>query len=114
MPGSAARIRVSSVIPPSCIGTLKSTRISTRLPARSTSDMRLKRIAAAELLRVHERNRHVQHAIAEAPLVVVPRRNLDQRAFADLRQRRIKNGAGRIVVEVGGNEQLAAVLQDAL
>ena len=37
MPGSEARMRVSSVITPSCSGTLKSSRISTRLPARSRS-----------------------------------------------------------------------------
>src|ERR1035437_966720 len=37
MPASAARMRVSSVILPSLAGTLKSTRISTRLPRRSRS-----------------------------------------------------------------------------
>ena len=39
MVGSAARTRVSSVTAPSAIGTLKSTRTSTRLPRTSTSLM---------------------------------------------------------------------------
>src|SRR6516164_1606435 len=37
MVGSVARIRVSSPITPSLSGTLKSTRMNTRLPARSRS-----------------------------------------------------------------------------
>src|SRR4030095_14785454 len=37
MVGSAARIRLSSVTLPSCIGTLKSTRMKTRFPLRSMS-----------------------------------------------------------------------------
>src|SRR5512138_483402 len=37
MVGSEALIRLSSVTLPSCMGTLKSTRMSTRLPLRSIS-----------------------------------------------------------------------------
>ena len=39
MVGTAARIRVSSLIAPSCIGTLKSTLTSTRLSCKSMSRM---------------------------------------------------------------------------
>src|SRR5258708_12433515 len=88
-------MRVSSPILPSWMGTLKSTRISTRLPRRSTSDILSKRIGPrveglglrerrrtpgwvpsvldpAFLARVHQRNRDVQHPVAEPPFVVVP------------------------------------------
>src|SRR5512134_2193345 len=41
MPGTEARMRVSSVMRPSSIGTLRSQRMNTRLPRRFTSDMRL-------------------------------------------------------------------------
>src|SRR5687767_15976241 len=41
MPGTEARMRVSSVILPFSIGTLRSQRMNTRFPRRSTSDIRL-------------------------------------------------------------------------
>ena len=47
IPGSEARIRVSSEIFPASIGTFRSARISTRLPFRSTSAMRLNLTEAA-------------------------------------------------------------------
>src|SRR5256885_14728136 len=79
MPGSEARMRVSSVILPFSIGTLRSARMKTRLPRRSRSVMRLKRTA---LLRVHQRHGGVEHAVGEAPLVVVPGADFHQRALA--------------------------------
>src|SRR5688572_5300668 len=44
MPATEARMRVSSVTRPSSIGTLRSQRMKTRLPRRSTSVMRLNAI----------------------------------------------------------------------
>src|SRR5712691_13512592 len=93
-------MRVSSPTLPSWMGTLKSTRNNTRLPRRSTSDILSKRMgprSTAEgeaersragslspqscfLACVHQRNRDVQHPVAEAPFVVVPARDLNQRA----------------------------------
>ncbi len=52
------------------------------------------------LLGVRERERHVEHAVREAPLVVVPRQHLHQRAFDDARLGRIVDRRQRIVVEV--------------
>jgi hypothetical protein len=40
MPGTEARMRVSSLMRPPSQGTLRSARMKTRLPRRSTSDMR--------------------------------------------------------------------------
>ena len=46
MPGTDARIRVSSVmLPASSCGTLRSARMNTRLPATSMSERRLKLMA---------------------------------------------------------------------
>src|SRR3954465_9711213 len=90
MAGTEARMRVSSVIRPFSIGTLRSARMKTRLPRRSTSDMRLNFITSPRLLDAGERGAdlgerggNVKHAVGEAPLVVVPRRHLHQRAVGD-------------------------------
>src|SRR5437016_2903522 len=110
-PGSEARMRVSSVILPASIGTLRSARMNTRLPRRSRSVMRLKRTA---LRRVHQRHGGVEHAVGEAPLVVVPGADFHQRALADPGQASVENGARRMMVEVRGHQRLAGVLKQAL
>src|SRR5467141_1621921 len=111
MPGNEARMRVSSVIRPFSIGTLRSARMKTRLPRRSRSVMRLKRTAR---LRVHQRHGGVEHAVGEAPLVVVPGADFHQRALGYPGQASVENGARRMVVEVRGHQRLARVLEQAL
>ena len=78
--GTAARSLVSSLIAPSCIGTLKSTRTSTRLPVRSAgrSSRVLKPGHSAQL---GHRRRGVDHAVRKAPFIVVPADHADQLAF---------------------------------
>src|ERR1035437_1081306 len=157
MPGSAARMRVSSVILPSFAGTLKSTRISTRLPRRSRSvifrnvmsfslraHLKMRGYIPScsprsgailvilkwplndagpamtwawsqhNLFRVHERNRRIEHAIAESPLVVVPGGRLHQRAVRHLGERGVENAGMRIVVEVHRHQRFRVVDKDAL
>src|SRR5437867_13346031 len=78
--------------------------MKTRLPASGTSLMRLKRTA---LLRVHQRHGGVEHAVGEAPLVVVPGADFHQRALGHTGQPGVENGARRVVVEVRGHQRLA-------
>src|SRR4051812_29149060 len=102
MAGTEARIRLSSVMRPPSIGTLRSARMKTRLPRRSTSDMRLNFMALLRERYADFRigHRHVQHAVGETPLVVVPGVDLDERAVGHLRDGRVEDRARRIVVEV--------------
>src|SRR5690348_8506817 len=88
--GSEARMRASLVTLPSATGTFRSSRISTRLPFRSRSvilSMFTPAILAElycspvkRLLGVPEGDRGIEHAVAEAPLVVVPAEHLHQPA----------------------------------
>ena len=59
-----------------------------------------------------ERHRRIEHAVREAPLVVVPGRDLDQTP-GDFGQRRIEGARRRIVVEVAGDQRRFAVVQHA-
>src|SRR6476659_6190405 len=62
-----------------------------------------------------EHRRDVEHAVREAPLVVVPGRDLDERAVRrHAGERRVEDRAGGIVVEVRRDERLGVVLEDAL
>src|SRR5580658_6245132 len=127
--GSAARIRASEVTAPSWIGTFRSSRINTRLPARSrlsifrifTVDLR----SALPLVWVDWgttatsgglRPSHggVDNAIREAPLIVVPRAHLYERALDHLGQGRVVRRGRRVVVEVHRHQRLVAVGQDSL
>src|SRR5688572_31734857 len=83
MPGTEARMRVSSVIFPSSIGTFRSQRMKTRLPRRSTSDMRrnFMPLLGSYGANLGKYRRDIEHPVGEAPLVVVPRGHLDQRAL---------------------------------
>src|SRR5258708_30818880 len=115
MPGTEARMRVSSVMRPSSSGTLRSARMKTRLPRRSTSDMRLNFIAllGERYADVGKSNRDIQHAVGEAPLVVIPGVHLDERAVGHLRDRGVEDRARRVVVEVRRDERLSAVFENA-
>src|SRR5215472_1086836 len=119
--GTISSMRVESVTLPSCIGTLRSTRMSTRLPLTSASS-RLRKVAmkracekrprpqSAELTHSH---RSVDHAIGETPFIVVPRHDADQRAVDHLGLVHVKDRRMRIVVEVAGDVWRLGVAQDA-
>src|SRR5689334_5220076 len=106
-------MRASLVTRPSSTGTLRSSRISTRLPARSWSAIRstfMRRSSGG----LGPGECGVEHAIAEAPFVVVPRAHLDEIAFDDARHGGIVGGRGRIVVVVDRHELLVGVREHAL
>src|SRR6266511_484200 len=109
--GSAARMRASSVTRPcSSSGTLKSTRMKTRLPARSRASMVF--ITMASLLR--EVLRDVDHAVREAPLVVVPGEDLRERPVDDEGARRVEDRGRRVAVVVDRDGRLLGVREHAL
>src|SRR5687768_9925054 len=110
--GAAARSRASLVTRPSAIGTLRSSRISTRLPASARSPMRI--AFTWSLTGARPGERRVEHAVREAPFVVVPGADLDQRAIQHLGERAVHGAGGRVVVEVHRHERLLGVLEDAL
>src|ERR1700692_2514457 len=117
MVGSAARMRASLVTTPSCTGTFKSSRISTRFPARSKLDIFLIFISFAPAdsrsLCSGPRQCGVEHSVGEAPFVAVPGADLDQGALNDLGERRIVGRRRRIVIEVHGDQRPIVVGQDA-
>src|SRR5689334_8411422 len=113
MVGSAARMRASLVTAPFCTGTFKSSLIRTRLPRRSVSVIRSTFILSYSRLGLGPRDGRIEHAVREAPLVVVPRADLHERAVDDLGQRGIKRRGMRIVVEVDRDERPVAVREDA-
>src|SRR5579859_668175 len=123
MVGRAARMRASLVTFPSATGTFRSSRISTRFPFSSRSVIlsmftpailaELYVSAMKRLLGVPERDRGIEHAVAEAPLVVVPAEYLHQTAD-DLGQCGVVGAGSRIVVVVHGHELFLGVVQHAL
>src|ERR1700751_6235489 len=120
--GTISSMRVESVTSPSCIGTVRSTRTSTRLPLTSASS-RLRKVGmkasfkktcqrrSAELA---HRYRGVDHAIGEAPFVVVPRHDANQRAVDHPGLVHVKDRGMRIVVEVAGDVRRLGIAEDAL
>ena len=103
------------VTTPSLTGTFRSSRIRTRLPARSRSLMRSSLHARCACLgRPRPGERGVEHAVGEAPLVVVPGAHLDQRPAMTLVMRRIEDRGVRVVVEVDRHQRRLGVGQDAL
>src|SRR5690606_26270945 len=115
MVGSAARMRASLLTVPSCTGTFRSSRISTRLPA-SGSSLILSTFMARyrALLRAAPGQCRVEHAVGEAPFVVVPRAHLHQATVDDLGERGVIGGGRRVVVVVDGDQLRLGVVQDAL
>src|SRR6188768_2317495 len=108
MVGSDARMRASLVTLPSFTGTFRSSRIRTRLPRRSWSAMR-RTFMQRSLRSFRPGDRGVQHAVREAPLVVVPGAHLDQRAFADARHGGVVGGRGRVGVVFDRDQLLLGV-----
>src|SRR5947208_5468442 len=119
MVGSAARMRASLVTMPSFTGTFRSSRISTRLPARFKLDIFLMFIVVPPRPSrrprscLGPRQRGVEHPVGETPFVVVPGANLDERALDDLGQRRIVGRGRRVMIEVHGDQRRIVVSQDA-
>src|SRR4051812_24623689 len=104
--GSDARSRVSSPIFPSFTGTLKSTRMKTRLPLRSTSLIESFGMGSAgskgpglQAL-FHQHAQQIDAATRIAPLVVVPGENLDEIAVHHLRVGRVDDRRVRIALEI--------------
>src|SRR5438067_2002952 len=113
MVGSAARMRASSFTAPVFLssGTLKSTRTKTRFPA--TSSASIERTMPLQL-RLDE-ERHVHHAVREAPLVVVPGEDLGEPAALGHRGLGgVVDRGVRVAVVVDRDGQLVVVLEDAL
>src|SRR5699024_1933749 len=140
--GSAARMRPSSVMVVPSRGTLKSERTRTRLPRRSprssmvfmckSSLVLLVEEVRADMIRARVRTGtrarvirlrcsepladvagEVHHALGEAPLVVVPGDDLhlvaDHPGHA-----RVEDARGRVAGDVGGDQRVLGVDQDAL
>src|SRR5213593_329786 len=103
-------MRMSSATWPSLSGTLKSTRVRTRLPAGSRWRSVFLRKLTAGPLRHHEQR--VDHPLRESPFVVVPRERLDQRPVEHAGRQRIEHAAGGIPDHVRGDDWIDAVLQD--
>src|SRR5579862_1608586 len=103
MVGATSSMRVTSVTLPSCIGTLRSTRTSTRLPFTSASS-RLRKLMGGELAlssgELPHRYGRVDHAVGEAPLVVIPRHHANERAVHHLGLIHVENRRVRIVIEI--------------
>src|SRR5580693_9578655 len=112
MVGALRSMRETSATSPSCIGTLKSTRTSTRLPLTSASSRLRKRMTASSAELAH-RNCGIDHPIGEAPFVVVPRHHAHQRAVDHLGLIHVEDRGMRIVVEVAGDIRLVGVAEDA-
>ena len=70
-------------------------------------------IGTCRLLGGHHRAGRVKHAVGEAPFVVVPGSDLHKTIAGDLRQRGVEDRAVVIAVEVGGDEKLVVVAEDA-
>src|SRR6266540_1627489 len=131
--GTAARTRRSSVTwPCSSRGTLKSLRTRTRLPLTSAwstvrSSTAPPRADAAAgrpgtgpgrwtsgpgLELAADDLGEVDQPVGVAPLVVVPAKHLDEGAVG-LRQRRVEDAGGRVADDVGGDDRVLRVADDA-
>ena len=114
MVGSDARMRASLVTLPPSTGTFRSSRIRTRLPARSWSAMR-STFMATRLTEAFDQAIVVSSMRFEKPhSLSYQRADLDQRAFGDARERRVVGGRSRIVVVVDRDELLVGVREHAL
>src|SRR5882724_7869946 len=87
MVGTAARMRVSSVTAPFLNGTLKSTRTRARLPSRAAGG-RSRRLRFLTSLAGDVREQ-VDAARGIAHFVVVPRRDVQERAVDHVRRERV-------------------------
>src|ERR1044071_8474299 len=122
MVGRLSRIRVSSVtrtLPPrTSVGTLKSTRTSTRFPRTSRSRTESFAIicsSSCSCWRSVSQHFHQLHAtIAVAPLIVIPADHFYETIADHERQLAVEDAGMRIANDVLGNERLIAALEHAL
>src|SRR5437868_11396166 len=115
MVGSAARMRASSFTFPVFLsrGTLKSTRMKSRLPAIGSCSM--ERIIRPASQLAGDEETHVHHAVGEAPLVVVPGEDLDELAVVGHRRLGGVEDRGRgVTVVVDAHGLLGVVLENSL
>src|SRR3569623_1646827 len=110
--GSIARSRVSSVTLALSIGTLRSTRTSTFLPV-SSSGRSSRVLNALTLPELAHRMGGVDHAVREAPLVVVPADDADQLAVEHGGLEAVDCRAGRRMDDVGRDKRVLAVDEHA-
>src|SRR5271156_5017652 len=116
MVGAISSIRVASVICPSSIGTLRSTRSRTRLPFTSASSRLRKRMAAESgesLTELAHRHRGVDHAVGEAPFIVVPRHHAYQCAVHHFGLIHVEDRRMRVMIEIGGNVGRVGIAENA-
>src|SRR4029077_15584223 len=109
MVGATRSMRVASVTLPFSIGTLRSTRTSTRLPATSAESRGRNALMPAPARgseQLPHRHGRIGHAVGKAPLVVVPRHDADKGAADDLCLIDPESGRVRIVVEIGETQRL--------
>ena len=111
---ATARIRPSSVIVPSpSSGTFRSARTSTRLPAGHPAASDGRRVPGPRSERRADERDQVDQAVGVAPLVVVPADDLDLVAD-DLGQAGVEDAGRRVGDDVGGDDRVLGVVQDAL
>src|SRR6185437_17102285 len=109
MVGSAARMRVSSVIvPPSSSGTLKSSRTSTRLPRTSTS----RTVALSMLEPLSHEVGQVGDPAGIAPLIVVPGDDLDHVVAQHHCREAVNDGRVGVTPEIAGDQWLVGEVED--
>src|SRR6476661_7010802 len=111
--GSIARSLVSSVTFAPSIGTLRSTRTSTFEPVNSSgrSSRVLKRLTSAE---VRHRAGRIDHAVREAPFIVVPANDPDELAVEHCGLEAVDGRTGRGMHEIDRNQRLIGIIEDAL
>src|SRR4029078_1843473 len=127
MVGRLSRIRVSSVMrtlpPRTSVGTLKSTRTSTRFPRTSRSRtesfiLQLKTSASRSTSTImtgliRQQFHQLHAAIAVAPFVIIPADHLYEAVAHRQRQLAIEDAGMRIANNVFGNERFIAELEHA-
>src|SRR5499427_2196444 len=116
--GATRSMRVESDTTPFSTGTLRSTRIRTRLPFTSAWSSVLNAVMtrpdAWPLEKFAHRHGGVRHAVGEAPFIVVPGHHAHERAVHDLGLVHVKRGRMRVVVEVDRDIRIVGIGENAL
>src|SRR5436853_2418918 len=123
MVGRAASILVSSATFPFSIGTLKSTRMNTRFPARSRSVMESLVIyfvlvihSAPDIRRlpaVRNELDQIDDPAGVAPLIVIPGQQLDELTVHYVRVFSIQNRGVRVASEISRYQRLIGIGENA-
>src|SRR5688572_8114592 len=109
-------MRVSSVTVPSASGTLRSTRTSARLPSSAAGGRSRRRrfFNPASPLEASDVRQQVHAAGRVADLVVVPGRDVHERAVDDVRGHGVYDAGVQTPDVIGRHERLVAHVEDAL